>query len=136
MNKTIFLTGILFGVLAVVFGAFGAHGLEKLVTADAVQTFETGVRYQMYHALFLLVLGAVQHINEQRKRLIFYFMVVGILLFSFSIYLLATNTLTDFDFRLIGFLTPIGGLFLILGWVILGFRVYKDFGTITSARNE
>jgi len=127
MDKTIFLTGILFGVLAVIFGAFGAHGLEKLVEADAVQTFETGVRYQMYHALFLLILGNIRQVSEQSKKLTFYLIVTGTLLFSFSIYLLATNSLTGFDFRSIGFLTPIGGTLLIFGWTVIGYRMYKRF---------
>ncbi len=126
MNKTIFLTGILFGALAVLFGAFGAHGLEKLVDADAIQTFETGVRYQMYHALFLLVLGSLQQLPEQRKKSIFYLIVVGIVFFSFSIYVLAINALTHFDFKVIGFLTPIGGTLLIFGWSLFGYRVYKQ----------
>jgi uncharacterized membrane protein YgdD (TMEM256/DUF423 family) len=89
MNRTILLTGTLFGLLAVVFGAFGAHGLKNLIDADAIQTFETGVRYQMYHALFLLVLGSMAQLPEKRKKLIYYLVVSGVLLFSFSIYLLA-----------------------------------------------
>jgi uncharacterized membrane protein YgdD (TMEM256/DUF423 family) len=125
MNKTIFVTGVLFGVLAVVLGAFGAHGLEKLVDADAIQTFETGVRYQMYHAFLLLILAHTNFVSEKSKSTIFYLIVVGMVLFSFSIYLLATNDLTSFDFRKIGLLTPLGGTFLILGWVILGFRTFK-----------
>ena len=125
MNRTIFLTGILFGVLAVVLGAFGAHGLEKLVDADAIQTWETGVKYQMYHALFLLVLASVNQIPEANKKWIFYAIVGGIVLFSFSIYGLATNVLTAFDFKNIGFVTPIGGLLLILGWAILGTKAWK-----------
>ncbi len=125
MNKTIFLTGILFGILAVVLGAFGAHGLEKLVDADAIQTWETGVTYQMYHALLLLVLANVKGIPEVYKKWIFYCIVAGIILFSFSIYFLATNTLTSFDFKTIGFVTPIGGLLLILGWILLGLKFRK-----------
>ena len=127
MNRTIFLTGILFGVLAVVLGAFGAHGLEKLVDADAIQTWETGVKYQMYHALFLLVLASVNQIPEANKKWIFYAIVGGIVLFSFSIYGLATNVLTAFDFKNIGFVTPIGGLLLILGWALLGAKSWKHF---------
>ena len=127
MNKTIFLTGILFGVLDVLFGAFGAHGLEKLVDADAIQTFETGVKYQMYHALLFLVLGSLQQLPEQRKKSIFYLILAGIVFFSFSIYILAINALTNFDFKVIGFLTPIGGTLLIFGWSLLGYRVYKQF---------
>lgn len=125
MNKTIFSTGIVFGTLAVMLGAFAAHGLEKLVDADAIQTFETGVRYQMYHAIFLLVLGINAKLPKQSKKLIYYFIVLGIMFFSFSIYALATNSLTPFDFKVIGFVTPIGGLFLISGWVLMGYRYYK-----------
>ncbi len=127
MNRTIFLTGIVFGLLAVILGAFGAHGLEKLVDAEAVQTYETGVRYQMYHALFLLLLASLGPIPEKRKKWVFYFMVVGISLFSFSIYLLATNSITGYDFRSIGFLTPIGGTFLILGWGLLGYEGFRYY---------
>lgn len=126
MNQTIFLTGILFGVLAVVLGAFGAHGLEKLVDTDAIQTWETGVTYQMYHALLLLVLANVGAVSTARKKWVFYCLLTGIVLFSFSIYFLATNTLTSFDFKGIGFVTPIGGLALILGWVLLGYAYWKD----------
>ncbi|MBU3028153.1 DUF423 domain-containing protein [Zobellia galactanivorans] len=125
MNKTIFLTGIVLGAMAVILGAFGAHGLEKLVDADAIQTFETGVRYQMYHALLLLVLGNMQALPEASKKLVFYFVLVGIFCFSFSIYLLAMNSLTDFDFRVIGLVTPLGGTLLIVGWGLFGYRVYK-----------
>ena len=103
MNRTIFLTGIVFGVLAIIFGAFGAHGLEKLIDADAISTFETGVKYQMYHALFLLFLGNTSRLPEKSKKWIYYLIVAGILMFSFSIYLLATNSLTQFDFKTIGF---------------------------------
>lgn len=127
MNRTIFLTGIVFGVLAVVLGAFGAHGLEKLVDAEAIQTFETGVKYQMYHALFLLILGSSTRLPEQSKKLIYYFIIAGILLFSFSIYFLATNDLTSFDFKTIGFITPIGGMLLICGWGLLGYRAHRHF---------
>lgn len=127
MNKTIFVTGILFGLLAVVLGAFAAHGLEKIIDTDAIATFETGVKYQMYHALFLLILGSLKQLPEADKKWIFYCTVAGILLFSFSIYFLATNTLTSFDFKKIGFITPIGGLLFILGWGMLGFRALKHF---------
>ena len=127
MNKTIFCTGVFFGVLAVVLGAFGAHGLENLLSSDAIATFKTGVTYQMYHALLLLILGIVKSIPEEEKKLVYYFIVSGIVFFSFSIYLLATNSLTGFDFRTIGFITPIGGLLLILGWLQLGYRAYRKF---------
>jgi len=127
MNKTIFLAGILLGILAIVLGAFGAHGLEELVNADAIAIFETGVRYQMYHALFLLVLANLKFLSERHKKIIFYLTIFGVVLFSFSIYFLATNSLTGFDFNSIGFITPIGGVLLILSWIILGYRSFKSF---------
>lgn len=127
MNKTIFCTGVFFGVLAVVLGAFGAHGLGNLLSSGEIETFKTGVTYQMYHALLLLILGSVKSIPEEKKKLVYYFIVSGIVFFSFSIYLLATSSLTGFDFTSIGFITPIGGLLLILGWLFLGYRAYREF---------
>jgi uncharacterized membrane protein YgdD (TMEM256/DUF423 family) len=123
MNRTILLTGILFGLLAIVLGAFGAHGLEKLVDSESIEMFETGVRYQMYHGLFLLFLGIWQGLDKRHKKVIYTMVLMGVVLFSFSIYALALNSLTNFDFKVIGFLTPIGGVFLILGWFLLGYRI-------------
>jgi uncharacterized membrane protein YgdD (TMEM256/DUF423 family) len=127
MNRTIFLTGILFGVLAVGLGAFGAHGLKKLLDADAIQTFNTGVTYQMYHAIVLLILASTTRLPQKSKKWVYYFMLIGILLFSFSIYFLATNNLTAFDFKTIAFVTPVGGLFLLSGWLLLGYRAHQHF---------
>ena len=126
MNRTIFVTACIFGALAVVLGAFGAHGLKQLVDSDAVNTFETGVRYQIYHAFLLFVLGLLPNMKDSVKKLVYRLIVIGILLFSFSIYFLAINTLIDFDFKKIAFLTPIGGVFLISGWSVLGYRLFKS----------
>jgi uncharacterized membrane protein YgdD (TMEM256/DUF423 family) len=123
MNRTILLVATALGLLAIILGAFGAHGLKKLVDAEAVDTFETGVRYQMYHALFLLFLGIWNGLERVMKKRVFSMVLVGVILFSFSIYLLALNSLTSFDFKIIGFLTPIGGVFLILGWFLLGYYI-------------
>ncbi|MBR9855118.1 MAG: DUF423 domain-containing protein [Algicola sp.] len=123
MNRTILFTAVLLGILAIVLGAFGAHGLEKLVDAEAVNTFETGVRYQMYHALFLLFVGMWPGISSKPKKVVFILVLLGVVLFSFSIYLLALNSLTSFDFKIIGFLTPIGGVFLIMAWIYLGYHI-------------
>lgn len=123
MNKTILVTGLVLGILAVILGAFGAHGLKKAVGPEEINTFETGVKYQMYHALFLILLSTITLASEGTKRVIFYLVLSGVVLFSFSIYLLATNTLTSFDFRKIGIVTPIGGTLLILGWGYLLFSV-------------
>ena len=128
MNRIILSTGAIFGILAVILGAFGAHGLKELISTEAIQTFETGVRYQMYHAFLLLIVGKFTFIHIKAKRLIFWLIVLGVLFFSGSIYGLATNTLTAFDFKEIGFITPIGGLFLIISWLILLIIFLKNKG--------
>ncbi len=125
MNKTIFVTACVLGLLAVVLGAFGAHGLQNLVDGKAVTSFETGVRYQMYHAFLLFVLGLLSGVTDRVKRTVFYLVIAGIALFSFSIYLLAINSLFDFDFKVIAFITPIGGALLIAAWALLGYNMYK-----------
>ncbi|MER3319792.1 MAG: DUF423 domain-containing protein [Allomuricauda sp.] len=123
MNRTILLVGTAMGMLAIVLGAFAAHGLEKLVDAQAIDTFETGVKYQMYHALFLLFLGIWSGLSLKPKKIVFTLILLGVVLFSFSIYLLALNSLTSFDFKIIGFLTPIGGILMIMGWIYLGYHI-------------
>ncbi|MBO0341765.1 MAG: DUF423 domain-containing protein [Allomuricauda sp.] len=129
MNRTILLVGIVIGMLAIMLGAFGAHGLEKLVDAEAVATFETGVRYQMYHALFLIFLGILNGVNPKAKRTVLILVLLGVILFSCSIYVLALNTLTDFDFKIIGFLTPIGGVLMIAAWICLGYHILTQKAT-------
>lgn len=119
MNKKILITAAIFGLLSVVLGAFGAHGLKSLISLDSLQSFETGVRYQMYHALLLLFTGMTSYVSVKNKNIIFYLILIGILLFSGSIYGLATNELTGFDFKTIAFVTPMGGLLLILSWIVL-----------------
>ena len=104
-------------MLAIILGAFGAHALKKVLSIEELATFETGVKYQMYHALFLLFIGLASGIPEKRKKTIYNLVVFGVLFFSGSIYLLATNGhFLSFDFKIIGFVTPIGGLLLILAW--------------------
>ena len=119
MNKTIYITATLLGLSAIILGAFASHGLKPLLSIEAQQTFETGVRYQMYHAFFLFFLGNFTGLSKRTKQIIFYLVILGLVLFSGSIYGLATNNLTTFNFSMIGFITPIGGLLLILAWCIL-----------------
>ncbi|MBP0904809.1 DUF423 domain-containing protein [Mariniflexile gromovii] len=119
MNKAILITASVLGITSVILGAFGAHGLKELITPEAQQTFETGVRYQMYHAILLLFVGTTVHVRLKFKKQIYFFTLIGIVLFSGSIYGLATNALTTFDFKIIGFITPIGGLLLIISWTLL-----------------
>jgi uncharacterized membrane protein YgdD (TMEM256/DUF423 family) len=119
MEKKIIATAAILGMFAIILGAFGAHALKKILSLDQIATFETGVRYQTYHALFLLLIGIMPDLTRKVKNYIYYFTLTGVILFSGSIYLLATNTLTSFDFKVIGFVTPIGGFLLILAWASL-----------------
>ena len=126
MNKKILVTGAIVGITGIVLGAFAAHGLEKLVDAEAIKSFETGVRYQIYHALLLLILGGTSFITEKRKKFMFYLIVIGLIFFSGSIYGLATNNLSVFDFKSIAMITPVGGLLLILAWVVMLIDLLKS----------
>ena len=126
MNKSILVAGAILGILGIVLDAFGAHGLEKLVDADAVNTFETGVRYQIYHAFFLLIVGGTSFVDLKTKKIIFYLVIIGVLFFSGSIYGLATNELSSFDFKTIAMITPVGGLLLILSWVMVLIGIIKN----------
>ena len=119
MDKKILITASVFGVISVLLGAFAAHGLEKAIDRNALDSFQVGVRYQMYHAILLLFIGSTMYISQKSKRILFYVILAGIILFSGSIYGLATNDLSGFDFRQIAFLTPIGGLLLIISWIVL-----------------
>lgn len=118
MNKKIILSALIFGIISIVFGAFGAHALKKMLSIDQLSSFEVGVKYLMYQAFFLFFIGTTQMVLEKQKRIIFYLTLVGTILFSGSIFLLTTKTVSGIDFKLIGPITPIGGLLLILSWGI------------------
>ena len=126
MNKIIIFTACILGMLAVILGAYAAHGLEKLINAESVETFKTGVQYQMYHALFLLLLGVIDKVSLKTKKLVFVLVIIGLVFFSGSIYGLSTYELSSFDFKSIAFITPIGGLLLISSWLILGIGVLRN----------
>jgi uncharacterized membrane protein YgdD (TMEM256/DUF423 family) len=126
MNKKLLITGSVLGILGIILGAFAAHGLEKLVDIDAIKSFETGVRYQLYHAFLLLILGSTSFLNLKLKKIIFYFVLFGLIFFSGSIYGLATNVLSGFDFKTIAVITPIGGLLLIVAWIVMLIGVIRS----------
>lgn len=125
MDKKLRIAGAIFGLTAVIIGAFGAHGLEKVLDLDALATFETGVKYQMYHALLLLIVSLFA-LSEKTKKTLLALLIIGIFFFSGSIYGLATNDLTGFDFTKIALITPIGGTLLIAGWVVLLLQFIKS----------
>lgn len=129
MDKKIISTGAILGMLAIILGAFGAHALKKILAIEQLTTFETGVKYQMYHALFLLFIG-LSSLSQKAKKTIYFLVVLGVIFFSGSIYLLATNGhFIPFDFKTIGFVTPIGGLLLISAWGSLFFSLFDKKST-------
>lgn len=118
MNKKILITASLFGAVAVVLGAFGAHGLKNLISADALTIWAKGVEYQFYHTFALLFLSQLK--ENRWTNMAYRFFSFGILFFSGSLYLLATRTFTEISFvNFIGPITPIGGLLFIIGWIML-----------------
>lgn len=105
-----------FGVTAIVLGAFGSHALKEILTFDQLKSFETAVLYQMYHAIVLLFIAIFDGISAKQKQLINPFFYFGIFFFSGSIYLIQ---LTSIQAKSIWFITPLGGLFLIAGWITM-----------------
>ena len=117
MTQSIILaTGAIFGMLSVIFGAFGAHALKKILSTDQLQSFEVGVKYQMYHAILLVALG----LNPEYVTMpIYWCITIGIVLFSFSIYGLILSDARGKKLKFLGPITPLGGLLLVTGWLLL-----------------
>jgi uncharacterized membrane protein YgdD (TMEM256/DUF423 family) len=115
-QQIILSTAAIFGMLSVIFGAFGAHALKKILSSDHLQSFEVGVKYQMYHSIVLLVLS-VNPINVTPS--IYWCFTIGIILFSFSIYGLVLSDAKGRKLRFLGPITPIGGLLLVMGWLLV-----------------
>lgn len=110
-----------FLALAVAIGAFGAHGLKKLVDADKLVTFETAVRYHFFHGFALLLVGVMQQLfSDIRLKGVFYSFLVGTLLFSFNCYLYVLTGIKTF-----AMIVPVGGFLFIIGWILMGVRVLK-----------
>ena len=127
MHKTFLIWAALLGALAVILGAFGAHKLKELVPPETVSTFQTGVTYQFYHVFALLAVGILYaHVPGPQLVWAGRLFLIGILLFSGSLYVLTLLKATDtVGLRGIGAITPIGGLAFIAGWVMLLLGVLK-----------
>ena len=119
MTQFTLLFGSLLGGLAVLFGAFGAHALKKILSDDQLKSFETGVKYQLYHAIVLLVIGFNLALKTTLETIMVYSFIAGIILFSFSIYGLVISSAKNKKLKFLGLITPLGGLLLIIGWVLL-----------------
>jgi uncharacterized membrane protein YgdD (TMEM256/DUF423 family) len=121
MNKNLSITSLL-GIIAIVLGAFAAHSLKESLTVDEMEGLKTGIRYQMYHVIVLLFVNTYQGFSDKFKNLVSWVFFIGILFFSGSIYAIY---LAGVPAKSIWFITPLGGLLLILGWVFLFFHFVK-----------
>ena len=119
MHRRFLIAGAIFGLTAVIFGAFAAHGLKEAISAESLNSFETGVRFQIYHAFLFLILGGFDFLTEKKIKWVYYLLLTGVIFFSGSIYLLSTSSLSGIDFKSIALVTPLGGTLLIVAWAIL-----------------
>ncbi|MFP3593364.1 DUF423 domain-containing protein [Chryseobacterium sp. SIMBA_038] len=118
--KTITLVfGAVYGMLSVILGAFGAHALKKILSVERLESFETGVRYQMYAAFFLLIVGYVLKFETSSEKWVSILMIAGTMLFSFSIYFLSLQDYLGANLKFLGPITPLGGLLMIISWGML-----------------
>ncbi len=118
--------GAVYGLISVILGAFGAHALKKIISVDKLASFETGVRYQMYAAFFLLIVGYILKFETTSEKWISILMIAGTFLFSATIYLLAFSEVAAIPSKIIGPITPLGGLLMIISWAMLIFYFVKN----------
>jgi uncharacterized membrane protein YgdD (TMEM256/DUF423 family) len=122
VSSLFFVLGALFAFVAVAGGAFGAHSLKAILAPDLLAVFETGIRYQMYHALALLAVGWAAHQYPQASfHISGWLFVAGIVLFSGSLYVLALSGV-----RWLGAITPLGGVLLLAGWAVFAWQAWQQ----------
>ena len=123
MQKLFLVIGSLLGALSVIIGAFGAHALKNLLESSGrTEVFETAVKYQFYHALGLILVGLLMfNLKHQFMNYAGYSFMIGVIIFSGSLYILCLTGITKF-----GMITPIGGLFMIAGWLFLTIGILKS----------
>ena len=126
MGNKYFKVGVIFALTSVILGAFGAHLLKDLLSADELSSFKTGVRYQMFHALGIIILSLNTNKFTDKLNRVLQIMSFGVILFSFSIYFLSLQNILNIKLSFLGVITPIGGLFLISSWMLLFFIVKKN----------
>ena len=119
-SRNTLVLGSIFAALAVILGAFAAHGLEKLLEVKQLETFQTGVRYQFYHAFGLFAIGLLSlHTSDQDYKWAVICMSLGILFFSGSLYLISTQSVLNISTGFLGPITPIGGALFIVSWILV-----------------
>ena len=126
LDKSILITATLFILLGIIFGALGAHALEKVLTTEQLASYEVGVKYQIYHGIALLILVALTHKFNFSLKIIYRLLVIGVIIFSGSIYALVFQNLIGVKLGMIfGPLTPIGGFIMIIGWLLFLIKLLK-----------
>ena len=126
MENKYFKVGVIFAFTSVILGAFGAHLLKDLLSTTELSSFKTGVRYQMFHALGIIILSLNQDKFTNKLNRVLQIMSFGVVLFSFSIYFLSLQNILNISLSFLVVITPIGGLFLITSWMLLFFIVKKN----------
>jgi uncharacterized membrane protein YgdD (TMEM256/DUF423 family) len=127
MNRRIILTASFFGAVAVILGAFGAHSLKNVLSADQLAIWTKGIEYQFYHTFALLFLSTFGRFRTKLVDFSYFCFTIGIVLFSGSLYLLSTRAVTNIGFvNILGPVTPLGGLLLVAGWAMLFFAALKN----------
>lgn len=119
MKQFVLVVAGIYGILSVILGAFGAHAFKEILSPEKLVSFETGVRYQMYHAIILLIIGLTLSFSSPLERWAAICFIIGVIFFSFSIYFLTFAEHWNLNLRFLGPITPIGGLLLIAGWGLL-----------------
>lgn len=120
MEKIVVISAASLGILAIILGAFGAHAFKKILPEDKINSFEVGVRYQMYAALYLLIIRSLLDFDSFSERWAYYGVFYGVILFSGSIYLLSFKAYWKAgNLRFLGPITPFGGLLMLSGWISL-----------------
>lgn len=125
MKTLTLVIGAFYGMLSVILGAFGAHAFKKILSVERLESFETGVRYQMYAAFFLLIVGYILKFETGSEKWISLLMIFGTLLFSFSIYFLSFQEYWGVNLKFLGPITPLGGLFMIISWAMAMYHFFK-----------
>jgi uncharacterized membrane protein YgdD (TMEM256/DUF423 family) len=138
MHKGFLRLAAFLGALSVGLGAFGAHGLRQYLAADIISIFETGVRYQFYHVFALLAVGILyKRFPVKWLRFAGYFFIMGTILFSGSLYVLTAAAAADsMGLKGVGFITPFGGLFLVVGWLCLFFGISNTVRTARTGQSN
>ncbi|ALQ50957.1 DUF423 domain-containing protein [Nitrosomonas ureae] len=123
MSRTFLILGILNALLCIALGAFGAHGLKRMLSADMLSVYHTGVQYHFYHAFGIIVIGLLLlHFPKSRLMPISgWLMMIGIVLFSFSLYGLSIT-----DMRALGMITPFGGISFLTAWALLAYAIWRE----------